>query len=223
MHRRSALLVLLAGAVLIAACEPMTAPVRPTPYDFRLAKSDSVFHWPESALPVRFYAEPIGRVPEDVMEGLRQWQRQFLYGELSWTLVPDSADADVVVRMASPEPPDAEPTDDTFRFVCEGLTILPARVTDEEGRMRFSARIEVYLNWFPRSDPTDVANCLRVITAHEIGHTLGIFGHSERPEDLMYPQPSVRLPSSRDRSTVQTLYHLPTDILPWIPSAGAAP
>lgn len=222
MRPRSASLVLLA-AIVGAGCESMTAPVRPAPYDFRLAKSDSLFHWPESAMPVRFYAEPIGRVQQDVTEGLRQWQRQFLYGEFTWTLVSDSTRADVVIRMASPEPPDAEPNDDPFRFVCEGLTILPARIADQAGITRFSGPIELYLNWFPNSDPTDVTNCLRVITAHEIGHTLGIFGHSDRADDLMYPQPSVRVPSSRDRITIQTLYHLPTDILPWIPAGGSAP
>ncbi len=217
MHGRPDTLVLLGTLVVAAACDSPQAPVRPTPYDFRLAKSDTVFHWPEASMPVRFYAQPIGRVPEDVADGLRQWQRQFLYGEFSPIVVADSQQADVVVRLASPEPPGAPPTDDPFRFVCEGLTILPARVTDGSGQTRFSARIEVFLNWFPGSDPTDVTNCLRVITAHEIGHTLGIFGHSDATTDLMHPQPSVRSPSNRDQATIQTLYHLPTDILPWEP------
>jgi predicted Zn-dependent protease len=217
MQRRSNAIVVLGALVAVGACQTPDAPVRPTPYDFRLAKSDTVFHWPEAAMPVRFYAEPIGRLPEDVADGLRQWQRQFLYGELRTTVVSDSTQADVVVRMASPEPPSAPPTDDPIRLVCEGLTILPSRVLDGTGQTRFSARIEMFLSWFPGSDPTEVTNCLTVITAHEIGHALGIFGHSGDPVDLMHSAPSVRLPSSRDQATIQALYHLPTDILPWEP------
>jgi len=62
-----------------------------------------------------------------------------------------------------------------------------------------------------------------MVTMHELGHTLGIFAHSSDPFDLMYPEPQVLWPSLRDQSTIQRLFHVPADILPWDPDAAPSP
>lgn len=216
-------LALGAAMMAAAACEAPEAPVRPTPYDFRLFKSDTVFHWPEDRMPVRVYAEPVGRMVEDVAAGLQQWQRQFLYGELSTVMVTDPADADVLVFLDGPVPPDVPPSDDPPRAVCGGYTALPPRDIDGSGNARFTDRLQISVSWSVGEDPTDVVNCLQRVIAHELGHALGIFDHSADPFDLMHPEPSVTLPSPRDQSTILTLYHLPTDILPWEPGAFPEP
>ena len=220
---RISLAALGAAVILAAACETPDAPVRPTPYDFRLFKTDTVFHWPESSMPVRVYAAPVGRTPEDVAAGLLQWQRQFLYGELSTAVVTDSSDADVLVFLDGPAPPDAPPTDDPPRAVCGGYTALPPRDVDGNGDVRFTDRLQIRVSWSTGEDPTDVTNCLQRVIAHELGHALGIFDHSSDPFDLMHPQPNVTTPSPRDQATIQTLYHYPTDILPWAPGAFPEP
>ena len=219
-HRR--LLSAVATVVALAGCDAPQGPQRPSPYEFRLAGTDTVFHWLTPSLPVRFYAEPAGRLPDDVAYAVSTWQRQFLYGEFRGVIVLDSARADVIVLMDGDAPPDAPPTDDPPRPACEGVTLLPPRITDETGAARFSARIRVEVSWFPNQEPSDITNCLRRVTTHELGHALGIFGHSADPVDLMHPQPSVALPSARDRATVETLYHLESDILPWQPPAGGS-
>ena len=56
--------------------------------------------------------------------------------------------------------------------------------------------------------------CLALTLTHEIGHTLGIFRHSPRPEDLMYGNPTVTGPSERDRNTAEILYHTPANVVP---------
>jgi len=43
---------------------------------------------------------------------------------------------------------------------------------------------------------------------HELGHAIGIWGHSTNPEDVMYTHPIVSLPSERDIATVRKLYQL---------------
>jgi len=49
------------------------------------------------------------------------------------------------------------------------------------------------------------------VATHECGHTLGIWGHSDLEEDVMFPISYVGSPSKRDEFTVYTVYHLPAD------------
>ncbi len=42
-----------------------------------------------------------------------------------------------------------------------------------------------------------------------MGHALGIFAHSPNPEDIMFANPEVELPSARDRGTAEAVYHTP--------------
>jgi tetratricopeptide (TPR) repeat protein len=62
----------------------------------------------------------------------------------------------------------------------------------------------------PNADTPLSPNQIRVVCLHQIGHALGISGHSPKPQDVMYcslPPASVKTPlSQRDTATIQKLY-----------------
>ncbi len=49
---------------------------------------------------------------------------------------------------------------------------------------------------------------VRRLALHELGHAIGIWGHSPDPDDIMYAHPIVSGLSQRDANTIQKLYKL---------------
>lgn len=217
LRRASVALAGLGLAAIGFGCETPAAPARLPPYEFRQLGADTVFRWMPDAMPVRFSAPQAGRIPAYVASGIRSWERQFLYGEFTGTVVPDSGQADIIIELRGSAPPDIPTNDDSPRTACEGVTIVPPLRTNSDGALYFDEPIRITLSWYVSEDPQDVVNCLARVTTHEIGHAMGIFAHSPFPEDLMYTRPLVTHPSARDRATIQVLYHTPSDIIPYRP------
>lgn len=211
MTRRRASGALVLATLAAGACE-LTPPVRPNGYEFRSQPDNLVFHWPAERMPVRYWVEAKGALPDYVDEGIRQWEAQFLYGEFDGR-VADSATADVRVFLPGNAPPSASLTDAPPADACSGQTTIVVGTNN-----RLTVPISITLQWFAGFTAEHVANCLARVTTHEVGHSLGLLRHSDQATDLMFGAPfgnvQVRAPSQRDRASVQNLYHTTPDLRP---------
>ena len=202
------------AALIALACGDIAAPVRGDLYEWRL-EAPSIpgpgldtlsFHWDRSDLPVRVWVQETDNLPGHVARAIDVWEAAFLYREFDATLVDDSASADVVVVSGPPGPKlRLKRLHSALAPECAGATDLDIDVASAELRLPILVFID------PRSLPDDpgIEPCLALTSIHEMGHALGIFAHSPDPEDIMFADPEVDLPSARDRRTAEAVYHTP--------------
>lgn len=203
------LLSLACGAALLA-CADIAAPSRTTAYEWRrivatTAGPDTLsFHWPQSRLPVRIWAEDTLNLPAHVQHGMSEWEAAFLYGEYRAQLVSDSSVADVIVTSGiAPKGGFSITRLHSLAPECQGATDIEL---DASGH-QILPPIRVYVD--PRFAPSSpgVDECMALTTTHELGHAMGIFAHSPNAADIMFADPVVAEISPRDRATAELAYH----------------
>jgi len=165
---------------------------------FALSEGDSILkRWRNrSTEPLTVFLS-VGTVPgysEDLRSAVRdaftRWERVGAI-PVVFQFVRDSAQAEVFVKWIESfsirRTGQADVMWDPDGWLVRGLLTIATHVNDG------------------RTVSRDVAY---TVTLHEIGHLLGL-GHSDDPEDLMYPATSVHDLTPRDRRTARLLYALP--------------
>ncbi|MCM1982487.1 matrixin family metalloprotease [Lyngbya confervoides] len=137
---------------------------------------------------------------QGVNEAIGEWQKYF---PLQQTQTPN---ADIVIEQVKPNR--------TSQGRVRSGQAIPAAYCDGD---RLAHRFQVQIS------PTQASQYIRAATRHELGHALGIWGHSPNPEDVLYAA-QVRQPppiSDRDINTLKRIYQQPT-LLGW-PAPGYCP
>jgi len=210
---RAGILPVLLAALAWSACTDSTAPDRSNRYNWYIVVPPDTltFHWASAELPVRYWVQDSAQAPALVQRGISVWQSTVGAGAFKGILVTDSTTADVIVRVQ----PLSAFVAATRLFAgpgtsCEAVTSVDTAATRFE--LQLPMRMDLNVIGDPLSDSAQA--CLTRVAAHEVGHTLGLFQHSNDPADLMYTFPAVNTPSTRDANTVITLYGSPRNMVP---------
>ncbi|MBK4731208.1 matrixin family metalloprotease [Oxynema sp. CENA135] len=159
-----------------------------------------------SRFPVTVYIEPLApNLPrsrdwnEGVGEVVAEWSAYF-----PLTLVGDPEGADITIWSRRP-PVRLSPTGELLR-ARSAQTRYQIGDRPDSGRRLLAHHCEIFLS------PTQTGDYLKAAARHELGHALGIWGHSDRPSDVMYFSQVSRPPgiSPRDLNTLQQIYRQPT-------------
>lgn len=125
-----------------------------------------------------------------ITTSLQRWVTQS-NNKVQWVAWPDQATADVTIRIVAPG---AIPGQD-------GNTAGLAS-SSVQGRRILS--VSVYI-----ANNLEFPNEMGSVLTHELGHSLGVGGHSDSNDDLMYfavVDPPIPNPTLRDANTLRTAY-----------------
>ena len=209
----------IAAAAALAACHDagisQCFESNATEYPVHLPGDTTVvFRWPDAYRPVRIYVEPVDSLQANAQRGMQLWMNGVHCGELSLQLWPDSATADVVVRNPPFLPPPPV-SGGIMRVSGDSVGACGGR-TDvflDSARTTLLRPIRSYI--VPIGiDTAATAACYHFVTAHELGHSLGLFSHSSNPVDLMNTNPRHTALSINDLYTIELLYHFDAPVKP---------
>jgi hypothetical protein len=183
--------------VRLATRERLSREASGTYLDSLIVSTDSVVRrWPDRwGKPIKLHIVESGvpgylpRMAEHARDAFHRWENTGV--GLTFQVVPDSANADVVIRWI-----------DHFDFDRAGQTDL---TWDQAGRVR-RASISLALRTHTGTPLPDAA--LLSVAVHEAGHALGL-PHSSDTNDVMFPATRTGTLTDRDRRTIEVLYRLP--------------
>ena len=188
------------------AAQIMTASLSRTSKDNYLTyviPGGKVVHFSSARMPLRVYISDGLKVPgwnsgmkQSVLYAMRAWYSA-THGKVSFTQTFNEANADIIVRWRN-------------NFTDGILGISPLE-TIGDTIVRSDVNLAVY---YPDSNQPIPMEDLKAIAVHEMGHAIGLRGHSPFPDDIMFYSKTRQQNtlSQRDINTIGMLYKLDADV-----------
>ncbi len=137
-----------------------------------------------------------GVYEEALHQSLSLWEQK-THGQLQFELTPDAAAADIRIKWAYQQ--DRRQSNE---YIGEAML-----VREDEG---FHVEIEVALRDRTSLKPHS-SDVIQTVLLHEIGHAIGLWGHSDDPHDVMYFAATAKAPTARDIATWTKVNETPGD------------
>ena len=137
-----------------------------------------------------------GVYEEALRQSLSLWEQK-THGQLQFELTPDAAAADIRIKWAYQQ--DRRQSNE---YIGEAML-----VREGEG---FHVEIEVALRDRTSLKPHS-SDVIQTVLLHEIGHAIGLWGHSDDPHDIMYFAATAKAPTVRDIATWTKVSETPVD------------
>ena len=206
----------MAIALLAAGCDNPTS-IRPNfAYDPTALTGGLLYRWSTGAR-VRVFVEPMAVSSVDlalsVQRAVVAWNAVPQEREFSLEVVSNRDLADVIVYDRSVAQPVATGSCPFNPSGASGYTYFcPLNGRAEPLRPIASSTLTTRIVIRVDLTTTTSQAALDALTAHEMGHAVGIGGHSPETGDVMHTRPTVRTPTGRDRATLQNLLGRAADI-----------
>lgn len=208
---------LVVAALFAAACDNPTV-VRPDfAYDPTELTGGQLYRWSTGAR-VRVFVEPMAAGSVDlagaVQRAVASWNAVPQEREFSLEVVANRDVADVIVYDRSVAQPVITGSCPFTPSGAAGYTYF-CPVNGRAERLRPVASTALTAAIVIRVDMTTTATqaLLDALVAHEMGHAVGIGGHSPQTTDVMYTRPSVSAPTDRDRATLRNVLGRAADVI----------
>ena len=209
-------LAALCATAVASACDNPTV-VRPDfAYDPTELTGGQLYRWSTGAR-VRVFVEPMAAGSVDlagaVQRAVASWNTVPQEREFTLEVVTNRDVADVIVYDRSIPQPVVTGSCPFNPSGAAGYTYF-CPLNGRAERLRPIASTVLTTAIVIRVDMTTTAtqSLLDALVAHEMGHTVGIGGHSPQTTDVMYTRPTVSAPTDRDRATLRNLLGRSADI-----------
>lgn len=187
-------------------------PIGSDHYFDQVTDHGKVVRWALSRMPLKIYVDerPQGirnfqpAFPAQIRRALEVWAG-VLNHQLSYQWVGSSDAADLRVTWVN--------TLDTRGHHMDGGTAYTAGVASPVVRGDELLHMDVKIATFDIEGQPQTPETVYAVAVHELGHALGLMGHSDHPGDIMFAQNQrITQPSPRDINTLRKLYSVQADV-----------